>query len=86
MASLMPSSLGQESPVSKASFVLSLWRMRSMGLRLWKTDMGGGESRGHALHQSLHLHPAASQLSVFLDGAELAQSKMPRTHFGGSTP
>lgn len=87
MASLMPNSLGwgEESPISWVPFVLSLWRVRSMGLRYWvgqdlppRTEdryggVGGG--RGHALHQSLHLHPAASQLPVLLGGAESTQSK-----------
>lgn len=51
-----------------------------MGLRHWvgqdlqacSEDLycGAGEGRGHALHQSLHLHQAASQLPVFLGDAE----------------
>lgn len=46
-----------------------------MGLRHWVGQdlqtcsedryWGAGESRGHALHQSLHLHRAANQLPVF---------------------
>lgn len=64
-----------------------------MGLRHWVgRDLqpysedrywGAGESRGHALHQSLHLHQAANQLPVFLGDAESAQPKLPRTHFQG---
>lgn len=51
-----------------------------MGLRRWVgQDMqscsedrywGAGESRGHALHQSLHLQRAVSQLPVFPGDAE----------------
>lgn len=86
MASLMPSSLDQESPVSKVPFVLSLWRMRSMGLRRWKTAMRVGRAEAmHCTRASIYTQLPVNCLSFWMVQSWLSQS-CPGSTSRGSTP